>query len=284
MSLCICTIYGCNQAVDPLSGKRGTKLMHKEVKSHKIAESAATASKRSILQKAEDAARAAMEAQIEEITTILASNTLADNVSGPSVHSAHSPIWSWDVAHPSRDLGPRSSSPTSKNSISSTQSPTPEPQVSIPSNPISYHAPEHPPARSSSGMHREEELIRVLNSELAPDMKTLFDETMEHLKCIGTPSSMGPPTLFPLSNLLERSANMQTRLEAVRSKSPAVLAMTNPMSKMLQRIDVKLKKAEKDWSEELAHISTIKTPSYGIPHDTGMPLSCALFISRLNHG
>lgn len=273
MSLCICSVYGCGQAVDPLSGKQGRILTHREVKIHKIAESAAIARKTSILQNAEDDAHAVMEAKIEEITTYLASQTLADNVSGPSVHN---PLWSRDVVYPSGDLGSRSrsppSTPASKSSTSSTQSVIPERHSSIPSYPTSSPLRESPPAKSSPGMHREEELIRVLTDELAPDVKNLLDETLERLKCLGTPSSAGPPPPFPLASLLERYTKLSQRLEGVRFKSPAVVAVASPISKNLLRIDSKLKKAEKNWIEELAHISTMKTPSYGIPHNTGISL------------
>jgi hypothetical protein len=268
MSLCICSEYGCGQAVDPLTGKQGRILTHREVKIHKIADSATIARKTSILQNAEDDAHAVMEAQIEEITMHLASQTLADKVSGPSVHD---PLWSRDVVYPSGSRSPPST-PASKSSTSSTQSVIPERHSSIPSYPTSSPLRESPPAKSSPGMHREEELIRVLTDELAPDVKNLLDETVERLKCLETPSSTGPPPPFPLASLLERSTKLCQRLDGVRSKSPAVLAVASPISKKLQRIDSKLKKAEKNWIEELAHISTMKTPSYGIPHNTGISL------------
>ncbi|KAF8157407.1 hypothetical protein BJ912DRAFT_1070381 [Pholiota molesta] len=164
---------------------------------------AAIARKTSILQNAEDDAHAVMEAQIEEITMHLASQTLADKVSGPSVHD---PLWSRDVVYPS---GSRS-----------LHLPL---QARVPLHPL-----KSPPAKSSPGMHREEELIRVLTDELAPDVKNLLDETVERLKCLETPSSTGPPPPFPLASLLERSTKLCQRLDGVRSKSPAVSRRGKP--------------------------------------------------------
>lgn len=224
----------------------------------------------------------ATEAQMEDITAQLASQTLADNVSGPSGN----PLWSRDV---SQDPKANSSlfAPNPGATSHKTLSPN-STSISTPSTPSQTHEDEVIRAqpsvdslpRSTSRRSREDELIRTLSSDIEPAVEKLLQETHRRIESLRSPSFEGPPTPFPLSSLRERAAHLRGQSDLVQRPSQAVLSIKESILSKLQRIDHKLKKAEKSWTETLAHIRARKTPSHGVPHNT---CTLCLFVLLLNY-
>jgi hypothetical protein len=93
---------------------------------------------------------------------------------------------------------------------------------------------------------------------------------LEGLACLGRPSSSGPPTLFPLSELLQASRNLKDELETVTFKGPAVHDLKTSISSKHHTIHAKLVAAKKDWNQKLSDIKAMKTPIHeGVPCETG---------------
>ena len=101
------------------------------------------------------------------------------------------------------------------------------------------------------------------------EVGTLYHEALNSLARIGKPSSSGPPSSFPLADLFLLSEDLKSRLEIITFKGPAVLELKNSILLKLQNINCKLKIVKRVWNEELANIRATKTPTYGLPCETG---------------
>jgi hypothetical protein len=127
-------------------------------------------------------------------------------------------------------------------------------------------APLH---QTGSRRSQEAELIACL-SELEQEVDTLRERALEGLACLGRPSSSGPPTLFPLSELLQASRNLEDELETITFKGPAVHDLKTLISSKHHTIHAKLVTAKKDWNQKLSDIKVMKIPIHeGVPCETG---------------
>jgi hypothetical protein len=265
MPTCLCITHGCcsSGGKDPISHKPlGRNVDGRTYKAHTLAD------RQAAFRAAEENAEAVLTAQVEEITAHLSASVLADNVSGPSPVPG-GPLWSRNGSEDRQSNNEISSSIKQTGGPSSPSSTIHSPLCgwgSSQSRPISSHSPRQTGARRS----HEVELIACL-SELEQELNTLRERALEGLARLGRPSSSGPPTLFPLSELLQSSRSLKEELETVTFKSPAVLEVKTSISSKLQKIDAKLIAAKKDWNQKLSDIKAMKTPIHeGVSCDTGM--------------
>ena len=269
MPTCFCVTHGCcaSGGKDPISAKPlGRNVDGRTYKAHTVAD------RQAAFHAAEENTEALLTAQIEEITAHLSASVLADNVSGPSLVPG-GPLWS---RNHSEDRQSDNDFPTSmKQTFGSSSSPlsvthhSPPSRSSFPSQGLTT-SPHSPPRQTGSRRSRETELIACL-SELEQEVNTLRDRALEGIARLGHPSSSGPPTLFPLSELLQSSRSLKDEIETVTFKGPAVLELKTSISSKLQKIDAKLVAAKKDWNQKLSDIKAMKTPIHeGVPCETGM--------------
>lgn len=264
MPTCFCVVNGCSHGGrDPISDKPTGKVVDpRTYRAHTLAD------RQAAFHATEQNPEAVLEAQIEEITTHLSASVLADNVSGPSPVPGGS-LWSRD---------PENSQSQDKGSPNSTfqagrlsSSPISAPHNSPPKHLNSPKSPSSPPRQTGSRRSRESELLASLSC-LEEEVNTLHKNTLERLACLGRPSSLGPPTSFPLSDLLQSSRNIQGELDIVMFKGHAVAELKASIVSKLQKIDQKLMTAKKNWNKELSEIKAAKTPVQGVPCETGMTL------------
>jgi hypothetical protein len=269
MPTCFCVTHGClSSGKDPISDKPlGRNVDGRTYKAHTVADRQAT------FHAAEKNTDAVLTAQIEEITAHLSASVLADKVSGPSlVPGTGGPLWSRNGSedHQSDNDYPTSTKQTgrpssSPSSVTHHSPPSHDHSSSSQSLPTFLHSPRQTGSRRS----REAELIARL-SELEQDVDTLCERALEGLIRLGRPSSSGPPTLFPLSQLFQSSRSLKDELETVTFKGPAVHELKTSISSKLQKIDAKLVAAKKDWNQKLSDIKAMKTPIHeGVPCETG---------------
>jgi hypothetical protein len=264
MPTCFCVTHGfySSGGKDPISHKSlGRNVDGRTYKAHTLAD------KQAAFRAAEENAELALTTQIEEITAHLSANVLADNVSGPSLVPG-GPLWSRNGSedHQTNDDFSSSIKQTGGPSFPSSRSP-PSRWSSSQSPPTSSHST---PLRTGGRRSQEVELIACL-SELEQEVNSLRERALEGLTRLGRPSSSGPPTLFPLSELLQSSRSLKDELETVTFKGPAVLELKTSISSKLQKIDAKLIAAKKDWNQKLSDIKAMKTPIHeGVTCDTGM--------------
>jgi hypothetical protein len=287
MPICLCVTHGCCS----FGGKDSDKPLGRNVdgrtyKAHTVADRRAT------FHAAEENTEAVLAAQIEEIATHLSACVLADNVSGPSLVPG-GPLWSRNSSedHQSDNIfltstkqtgGPSSSPssathhspPSSSSSQSATHHPSSATHRSPPSRsssqtqsiPTSLHSS---PRQTGSIRSREAELITCL-SELEQEVDTFRERALEGLAHLSCPSSSGPPTSFPLSELLQSSRSLKDELETVTFRGPDVRDLKTSISSKLQKIATKLVAAKKEWNQKLSDIKAMKTPIHeGVLCETG---------------
>ncbi|KAF8806867.1 hypothetical protein BYT27DRAFT_7101021 [Phlegmacium glaucopus] len=267
MPTCVCVTHGCyfSGGKDPISDKPlGRNVDGCTYKAHTVAD------RQAAFHAAEENTEAVLAAQIKEITAHLSASVLADNVSGPSLVPG-GPLWSRNSSedHQSdndfptlKQTGGPSSSPLSMTH----HSPPSRSSSSSQSLPTSLHSPSR---QTGSRRSPEAELIACL-SELEQEVDTLRERALEGLARLGCPSSSGPPTSFPLSQLLQSSRSLKDKIETVMFKGPAVHDLKTLISSKLQEIPAKLVAAKKDWNQKLSDIKTMKTPIHeGVPCETG---------------
>jgi hypothetical protein len=264
MPTCLCVTHGCCS----FGGKNSDKPLGRNVdgrtyKAHTVADRRAT------FHAAEENTEAALAAQIEEIATHLSACVLADNVSGPSLVPG-GPLWSRNSSedHQSDNIFLTSTKQTGSpsSSPSSATHHSPPSRSSSQSTPTSLHSP---PRQTGSRRSREAELITCL-SELEHKVDTFRERALEGLAHLSCPSSSGPPTPFPLSELLQSSRSLKDELETVTFKGPAVYDLKTSISSKLQKIATKLVAAKKEWNQKLSDIKAMKTPIHeGVLCETG---------------
>jgi tnp2 family transposase/uncharacterized protein DUF4218 len=260
MPTCFCVAHGCYSSggKDPISHKPlGRNVDGRTYKSHTLAD------RQAAFRAAEENSEAVLTAQIEEITAHLSASVLADIVSGPS--PAPGPLWSRNGAQSNNDFSSsmkqqRGPGPSSPSSITH----PPRRWSSSRSHPTPSHSP---PCQTGSRRSQEVELIACL-SELEQRVNALGERAHEGLTRLGRPLSSGPPSLFPLSELLQSSRSLRDELETVTFKGPAVLEFKTSISSKLQKIDTKLVTAKKGWNQKLSDIKAMKTPIHGVLCDT----------------
>lgn len=268
MPTCFCFTHGCYSfgGKNPISAKPlGRNVDGRTYKAHTVAD------KQAAFRAAEENTEALLTAQIEEITAHLSASVLADNVSGPSLVPG-GPLW---TRNNSEDLQSDNDFPTSMKQTGGPSSPSsmthysPPTRSSFPSESLTTSS-NSPPRQTSSRRSREAELIVCLY-ELEQEVNTLRDRALEGIARLGCPSSSGPPTLFPLSELLQSSRSLKDELEIVMFKGPAVIELKTSVSSKLQKINAKLIAAKKDWNQKLSDIKAMKTPIHeGVSCETGM--------------
>jgi hypothetical protein len=194
--------------------------------------------------------------------------------SSPSMTPLSRSIFPISSHSPPHQTGSRRSQEVEPSSIKHTGSPS-SPFVT-PHSPLSrsifssqsLSISSHSPHRTGSRYSREVEIITRL-SELEQEVNTLRERALEGFTRLGRPLSSGPPSLFPLSELLQSSRSLKDELEMVTSKGPAVLDLKTSISSKLQKIDAKLVAAKKDWNQKLFDIKAMNTPKHGVPCETG---------------
>jgi hypothetical protein len=259
MPTCFCVTRGCcsSGGKDPISHEPlGRNVDGRTYKAHTLAD------RQAAFRAAEENTEAVLTAQIEEITAHMSASVLADRVSGPSPLPG-GPLWSRCGSEDHHSNNEFSSS------IKQTGGPSTSPSSQILSS-QSLPTSSHSPRQTGSRRSREVGLIACL-SELEQEVNILRERALEGVTRLGSPSSSGPPTLFPLSELLQSSRCLKEELEKVTFKGPAVLDLKTSISSKLQKIDAKLVAAKKDWNQKLSIIKAMKTPIHeGVPCDTGM--------------
>ena len=259
MPLCFCSKNRCFEqgGIDPISGKpKGMPVNHKTFQSHSLDDQVAA------YEKAKEQADKTIEDQVEQISIYLASQTIADNVSGPST-SPGGRLWSRSTLE---DNVTRTPMKAISKPIFSSDPPIP-PYTKFSLKP-SLSPPSKTTSKSPSPRHRDTEIITLL-SDLQVAVKMLEDETSARLDVMERPSVRGPPTAFPLLDLIDRLEAFKDRLTTITFKSPAVTTAWEEISARIYFIEKRLVRAKKDWARDLATIKETHTPKTGIPFDTG---------------
>lgn len=241
MPLCFCTSFGCSHlgGVDPVTGRaRGIKQNSRTFNTHALKD------KREAFHAAEKRVEEVVEAEIEEISARLSASVLADKVSGLSEDPVGS-LWSRD-----------SSFSNDSNATPDTESPS-----SVSSN------PSHPHRQAGSRHSREEQILLCL-SDIEVEVDSHLSESKTALSTLLGRPSIGAPTQFPLSNLLDVSNSLKSRLDDIKFKSPAVLGFKDPILRKLLLNEKNLTDAKKQWMLTLSDIRKMNTPIHGIPYET----------------
>lgn len=239
MPICFCTSSGCSRlgGIDPITGRaRGILQSTRTLKTHSLKD------KRDAFHAAEQKVEEVVEAEIEEISTLLSASVLADEVSGPSGDSVGS-LWSRD-----------SSFSNNGNATPITQSPS-----SFSSD------PSHPPRQAGSRRSRETQILSCL-SDIEVEVNALISDSKTALTLLGIPS-IGTPQ-FPLLNLFDTLDSLKGQLDDIKFNSPPVLELKDSISRKLLLNEKNLTNAKKQWMLALLDIKTINTPIHGIPYET----------------
>jgi hypothetical protein len=259
MPICFCESYGCSSAAgtDLISHKPKGKIVDtRTFKAHSVAD------RQAAFRAAEKNTETAIDTEIEQITTYLSASVLADRVSGPS-QSPGGSLWSRHDDF--EDCLPQEKPiPTSKLAHSRLSPPL----AARNSRPTSLHSPAH---QASSRRSREDGILASL-ADIEMEVDALYHGVLNSLAHLGQPSPSGPPSSFPLADLLLLSKDLKSRLEIITFKGPAVLNVKDSIFFKLKNIDRKLMTAKTFWNEELANIRAMKTPVYGLPCNTGKVL------------
>ncbi|KAF8801628.1 hypothetical protein BYT27DRAFT_7114327 [Phlegmacium glaucopus] len=247
MPVCFCIAAGCSTAggIHPVSREPlGRKVDGRTFLAHKNAD------RRAALCTALQNTEATVDSQLEEITAHLSASVLADEVSGPPQNPGGS---LWSRLDSSEDYSPRDKSSTSERTQTQSSIPLPAAQNS------------HP---TGSKRSREAAILACL-TDIEVEVDSFRHEAQDHLIHLGRPPSSGPPTSFPHADLLQLSNDLKSQLETITFKTPAVLTLKDSIMRKLQNIDFKVTTAKKAWNQELSDIKAMKTPNYGLPHETG---------------
>lgn len=235
MPLCFCTVHGCRDSAgtDPSTGQpKGRELSARIVKSHQIDE------RTSAYKVAEKEAEDTLEGKIAEITEFLAANTLAGEVSGPSLHPGGR-LWAGD----NEGVNPEIQSTMAKLS-------GPQPQM-------------------GSRRSREASILSCL-ADLEASITDLVLEAHSRLDTLVLPSANSSHPPFPLGDLITRSSDIRAELENITYKGPATSASKQAITKKLDELDERLSKAKNTWKHAFVIIQKAHTPTHGIMYDTGM--------------
>jgi hypothetical protein len=239
MPICFCSTCSPLGGVDPVTGRaRGIKQDTRTSKAHSLKD------KKEAFLAAEKKTEEAAEAEIEELSAYLSATVLADKVSGPSQDPVGS-LWSRDITFSDYNLN-NTALNTQSSLISST--------------------PSHPHRQAGSKRSREAELILCL-SDIEVEVDALLTFSKKALTVLGFPS-IGAPTQFPLSNLLDTSHSLKSRLDGIKFKGPAILELKDSITRKLLLNERNLTDRRKQWMVTLSDIKTINSPIYGIPYET----------------
>ena len=239
MPICFCSSCSPLGGVDSVTGRaRGIKQDTRTFKAHSLKD------KKEAFLTAEKKAEEAVEAEIEEISAYLSATVLADKVSGPSDDPVGS-LWS-------RDISFSDDSNTTLDAHSTSVSST--------------VTPSHPHRQAGSRRSREAEIILCL-SDIEAEVNALLTESKKALTLLAFPS-IGAPTQFPLSNLLDTSYSLKSRLDGIKFKGPAVLELKDSISRKLLLNEKNLTDTKRQWTVMLSDIKTINSPIHGIPYET----------------
>ena len=260
MPLCFCESYGCSSAggTDLISHKpKGKNVDTRTFKAHSVAD------RQAAFRAAKQNTETVIDTEIEEITAYLSASVLADRVSGPSQIPGDS---LWSRHDDSEDCLPQDK-PIATSKRAPSRSSTP-PLAAHNSRPASLHSP----ARQASSRRSREDGILASLADIEVEVDALYHGALNSLAHLGRPSPSGPPSSFPLADLLLLSKDLKARLEIITFKGPAVLKVKDSIFLKLKNIDRKLMTAKLFWNEELADIRAMKTPVHGLPCDTGKVL------------
>lgn len=250
--------------MDPTSHKTlGRNVDARTLKAH------TNADRQAALRAAEQNTEATLDSQIEEITAYLSASVLADKVSGPSQNSGGS-LWS--------RLDSVEDYPLQDKSTAATAPARPQPPPYLPaalnlSTDLSHQNPtpaslHSPPRQAGSRRSREAEVLASL-ADIEVEVDALQRKVIERLTNLIQPSSSGPPIPFPHDDLFPLANDLQSRLDTITVKAPAVLELKGSILRRLQLTKLKAAKAKKTWNEQLSDIKAAKTPGYGLPYETG---------------
>ncbi|KJA18106.1 hypothetical protein HYPSUDRAFT_205606 [Hypholoma sublateritium FD-334 SS-4] len=247
MPVCFCTVRGCRDSggVDPASGEPiGRTVTANVLRVHSLDE-LAQETNNELNSNVEDD-------EIDQLSAKIAGTTLADQMNGPSTATPGGRLW----GHYFTDIElPSTSSPFSPHTTPTLK----QPKENLPS--LSQH--QATPPRS-----REAELLSCLSS-LDKDVLIFIAEVELNVGRIDRPSSKGQPKPFPLLTLIKKSEALQDRLDTISFKSPAVKQRKGGITIKLATAVELLKAAQRSWNTRLDKIEKVKTPSKGVPFDTG---------------
>lgn len=255
MPHCLCVSHGC-------SSVGGKNVDPRTFKAHSATD------RQAAFRAAEQNTESTIDTQIEEITAYFSATVLADEVSVPVTSQ------STGDSLRSRRNDSKGCSTQDKPFVTVKQV---QPQSSAPSSSfyngscpqVPSHTSSHSPRRQvGSRRSREDEIIACL-ADIEVDVDAFYHEALNGLTHLGQPPASGPPSSFPLADLISLSMDLKSRLDIITFKGPTVLERKGSIFLKLQDIDLKLMIATKVWNEELANIKAMKSPAYGLPCDTG---------------
>ncbi len=240
MPVCFCTVRGCRDSggVDPASGKPfGRTVTANVLRAHSLDQLAHETNHELNCDVEDD--------EIEQLTSKIAGTTLADQMNGPATTVPGGRLWG--------------------HYFSKAESP-------LPTSPFASHIPrENVPSLSSNQdtppRSREVELLRCLSS-LDIDINAFVDEVELDVGQICLPSSKEHPEPFPLQTLITKFGFLQSRLDTVSFKSPAVKLRKECLETKLAAAGELLQNARCSWDVRLKKIQKVKTPSKGVHFDT----------------
>ena len=188
--------------------------------------------------------------EIDRLSARIIGATLADQMDGLSTAAPGGRLW----GHYFTDtVLPSHSSPFHSHASFK------QPREDIPS--LSQHW-------ATASRSREAELLSCLSS-LDKDINTFIAEVELDVGRIHRPSSKGQPQPFPLETLIKKSESLQDRLDTISFKSPTVKQRKECIAVKLAPAVELLKATRHSWDTRLEKIEKVKTPSKGVPFDTG---------------
>ncbi|KAF8878987.1 hypothetical protein CPB84DRAFT_1751769 [Gymnopilus junonius] len=204
--------------------------------------------------------------QLEEITSFLSANTLADNVSGTSA-GAGGHLWARctpegddysDETLPDNDtLHEHSGTSTRKSQTVRSQRDCKQKKARSPSP----HASPWPTT--------QEVRIVSLLSVLCNEVDKFGKEVSSQLDRLEPPSFSGPPPPIPLVSSFEELQSFKDHLRSITLRGQNSVMLQQDISKTLHLIEESLEGGEKQWNQELEKIRKEQSPQQGIAFDTG---------------
>jgi hypothetical protein len=210
------------------------------------------------VREAENSAQAAVDLQLEEITTYLSASTLADRVSGPS-SSSGGRLWSRadgnEAVFPSHKSRNSSRSKTRRNH---------------PENNFGVLSPQSQAKRlPSTCRSRSDEIVCCL-SDLQSEVEEFVLDVSLRLDNLVPLSARGSPSPFPLLDCLDVLDGLQYRLSSITFNGPQSHSLKANISGLLDSAALKLRLARCQWDNDVATTRLKQTPTYGVFYDTGM--------------